>query len=107
MKDQLDKDSKEKFIQGGFSEGVGYDESRSFSSSSVVVPDEELKANILRALDEDIHVEASNISIEVNYGEVKITGTVTNRAMMRAAVDCLETVSGVKKITNELEIRVA
>lgn len=104
MKDQLDKDSKEKFIQGGFSEGVGYDESRSFSSNTVV-PDEELKANILRALEDDIHVETSGLNVEVNYGEVILSGTVSNRAMMRAAVDCIEAVGGVKKITNELTIQ--
>ena len=104
MKDHIDRDSKEKFMQGGFSEGVGYDEGRNFHSNTAV-PDEELKASILQALEEDIHIETSNISVDVNYGEVTIAGNVPNRTMMRAVVDCIDGISGVKKIVNELEIR--
>lgn len=107
MKEQIQKELKEKFIEGGYSEGVGFDDAISIQNDDAyIMPDEELKAKILEALHEDNHVEDSNIDVDVNYGEITLTGTVRSRDMMNAARECVERVSGVKKIVNDLEIRV-
>lgn len=106
MKVQIDSESKEKFIQGGFSEGVGYDESRNAPDESFVIPDEELKAQILSALHDDTHVVGSNITVNVSYGEVTLQGTLLSRDMLNAAKECAGIVNGVKKVIDELVISV-
>lgn len=69
------------------------------------VTDDDLRRDILTALKNDIHVDPTNINVIVNYGEVTLEGTVTQRAMMNATEDCVRSVPGVMKLTNELRIQ--
>lgn len=70
------------------------------------VTDDDLRRDVLLALKDDMHVDDSNISVVVNYGEVRLSGTVTQRAMLNAAEECVKSVPGVMKINNELKIQV-
>ena len=105
MKDQIENDLKKKFLEGGFSEGVGYGEERLPPTQPDAIPDEELQARIIERLENDLHVVGDDIAVSVNYGEVVLTGTVPNRNMMNAAIDSIREIAGVTKITNEMTIK--
>jgi hypothetical protein len=67
--------------------------------------DERIKEDVSEALQNDYDVDASNIEVEVNDGEVTLRGEVQSRQEKRAAEDCAEDVAGVKDVTNQLRVR--
>lgn len=97
-----DQDSTRKFMEGGFHEGVGYTD----HGITDAIPDTELKSKIIEALNADTHVDATNIIVDVHYGEVSLSGTVANRQMLNAAKECVGHFLGVKKIEDHLVIQV-
>jgi osmotically-inducible protein OsmY len=54
---------------------------------------------------DDWGVDASNITVAVNNGEVTLDGTVSTRLQKRRAEDCAEDVSGVKHVQNNLRVQ--
>jgi osmotically-inducible protein OsmY len=67
-------------------------------------PDERILEDVSDRLTDDAMVDASDITVEVNAGEVTLSGTVRDRDQKRRAEDLAERVSGVKDVINALRI---
>ena len=50
-------------------------------------------------------VDARQISVTVNNGEVTLDGTVPSREQKRRAEDCIDDLSGVKNVQNNLRVQ--
>ena len=50
-------------------------------------------------------VDATDVDVRIQNGEVTLTGFVDSRAAKRAAEDCADDVSGVREVYNHLRIR--
>jgi osmotically-inducible protein OsmY len=66
--------------------------------------DDRIREDVNDNLTEDWGVDASNISVTVNNGEVTLEGTVATRLQKRRAEDCAEDVSGVRNVQNNLRV---
>lgn len=66
--------------------------------------DERIKEDINDKLSDDPFVDASEIEVTVNAGEVTLTGTVDDRSSKRRAEDIAEAVSGVKNVENRIRV---
>jgi hypothetical protein len=66
--------------------------------------DERVREMVCEALTDDEHVDATNIEVAVSGGEVTLAGTVEDRRMKRLAEDCVERISGVTDVHNQLRI---
>jgi hypothetical protein len=66
--------------------------------------DERLKEEICERLTADPDVDASEIEVSVQNGEVTLEGTVSTRQMKRGAEDCAEAVSGAQQVHNRLRV---
>lgn len=67
--------------------------------------DARIHEDINDALYEDRYVDASDIEVVVENGEVILTGLVDDRQAKRRAEDIAESVSGVKQLENRLRVR--
>ncbi|WP_284735841.1 BON domain-containing protein [Dongia deserti] len=67
--------------------------------------DERIRENVNEQLTADPYVDATDIEVLVAEGIVTLNGTVENRAEKRLAEDCVDTVSGVRDVNNNLQIR--
>tara|TARA_B110001454_G_C12723340_1_gene436880 strand:+ start:94315 stop:95052 length:738 start_codon:yes stop_codon:yes gene_type:complete len=67
--------------------------------------DDRIREEVSEALFHDHAVDASEIEVAVNDGEVTLKGTVSERRMKRLAEDCVEKVAGVKDVRNEIRIQ--
>lgn len=67
--------------------------------------DERIKEEVSEALYRDNSVDASEIEVAVQDGEVTLTGIIANRRMKRLAEDCIENISGVTDIHNEIRVQ--
>lgn len=67
--------------------------------------DERIRAEVVQRLAEDWYVDASDIAVSVENGEVRLTGSVENRPEKRLAEDCADDVAGVHDVVNNLSIR--
>ncbi|MBL7543932.1 MAG: BON domain-containing protein [Bdellovibrionaceae bacterium] len=67
--------------------------------------DERVREDVCEALYRDHSIDASEIDVTVNDGEVILKGTVENRQMKRLAEDCVESISGVSDVKNELRVQ--
>jgi hypothetical protein len=50
-------------------------------------------------------LDATGIQVQVENGEVTLTGTVENRQAKRLAEDILDSISGIKDIHNQLRVQ--
>jgi CBS domain-containing protein len=66
--------------------------------------DDRILEDINERLLEDPEVDATNIEIDVQNGEVTLSGTVGSRYDRRRAEDIVESVSGIRHIQNNLRI---
>jgi osmotically-inducible protein OsmY len=66
--------------------------------------DERLKEQASDRLMDDPQVDASEITIDVQNGEATLTGTVNSREEKRAAEACVEAVSGIVEVINQLRV---
>jgi len=64
--------------------------------------DERIREDVNDRLTEDVWVDASEIEVSVEGGEVTLSGTVEDRRSKRRAEDCADAVSGVKHVQNNL-----
>ncbi len=67
--------------------------------------DERVTEDINEQLMRHPDVDASDIEVKVNGGEVILTGTVTQRHCKRMAEDIAERISGVKDVRNEIRVQ--
>jgi osmotically-inducible protein OsmY len=67
--------------------------------------DERIMEDACDALTEDWGVDASQISVTVNNGEVTLDGTVSSREQKRRAEDCVDDLSGVRNVQNNLRVQ--
>jgi osmotically-inducible protein OsmY len=65
--------------------------------------DDRIREDVCELLTQDPDVDASEITVEVQDGQVILTGTVDSRAAKWLAEDVAETVSGVKNVVNKLK----
>lgn len=67
--------------------------------------DERIRDDINDRLTDYPYLDASDIEVEVNNGEVTLTGTVESRYAKRMAEDIAEDISGVTHVENRLRVR--
>ncbi|WP_034386337.1 BON domain-containing protein [Deinococcus sp. YIM 77859] len=67
--------------------------------------DERIREEVNDALEDDHSVDASDIEVQVQNGEVTLTGTVSDRQQKRRAEECAERVRGVKDVHNQLRVQ--
>lgn len=65
--------------------------------------DEKIKDDVQEKLYHDSFIDASDIDVTVNDGEVTLSGTVDSKQTKRRAEDCAERVSGVNEVSNHLK----
>jgi hypothetical protein len=68
-------------------------------------PDERILEDVSECLMEDGHVDAANIEVTVEKGEVTLKGSVPTRYMKRLADDLAGSVPGVKDVHNQIRIK--
>ena len=66
--------------------------------------DEKIQDEINDKLYHDSYVDASEIEVSVNAGEVTLTGTVNDKSTKRRAEDLAEEITGVSDVTNNLKV---
>lgn len=66
--------------------------------------DERLSEQVCERLSDDGDLDASNIEVKVQNGEITLNGTVDSRWAKRRAEDCAESVSGVSNCQNNLRV---
>lgn len=67
--------------------------------------DERIKDDIACRLTDDGYVDASDIDVTVEKGEVTLSGTVTDRFSKRRAEDVAELVAGVTNVENRIRVK--
>jgi BON domain-containing protein len=67
--------------------------------------DERIKEMVHEALTDHEHLDATHITVEVQQGEVTLTGTVEDRQTKRLAEDVVERCKGVKDVLNQLRVQ--
>jgi len=67
--------------------------------------DDRIRDDVNDRLTDDPFVDASEIDVSVQNGEVTLGGTVDNRQAKRRAEDIAENISGVKHVQNNLRVR--
>jgi hypothetical protein len=64
--------------------------------------DDRIREDVCERLTRNGEIDATEIEVTVNNGEVTLTGTVEDRSWKRIAEDTIEDVPGVKDIHNQL-----
>ena len=67
--------------------------------------DDRIREDVNDRLTDDWSLDASDIEVDVNEGEVTLSGEVSSRADKRRAEDIAETVSGVRNCQNNIRVR--
>jgi len=68
-------------------------------------PDERIREDINDRLTESPEVDATEIAVRVENGEVTLTGIVDNRRAKSIAEDLAENVAGVKDVHNQIRVQ--
>lgn len=66
--------------------------------------DDRIRESVNDALEDDHGIDASDIEVQVQGGEVTLTGTVTDRMQKRRAEDVVESLRGVRDVHNQLRV---
>lgn len=67
--------------------------------------DERIAEEINQCLMDDHRIDASDIEVKVQNGEVSLTGTVSDRRCRRDVEDLVESISGVSEVSNQLKVQ--
>lgn len=67
-------------------------------------PDERVLDDACQALERDPHLDASEIEVSCQKGEIVLRGSVDSRDAKRRAERCIEDLPGVKDVRNELRL---
>ena len=66
--------------------------------------DERILDDIHRRLEDDSYVDATEIQVTIENGEVLMTGEVQSKAEKRRAEDLVESIAGVKHVENRIRM---
>jgi osmotically-inducible protein OsmY len=66
--------------------------------------DERIREEISERLSDDLHIDASDITVEVKDGVVTLEGTVQDRTLKHRVEDIADSSSGVKDVHNSLRV---
>jgi osmotically-inducible protein OsmY len=66
--------------------------------------DERIREEINDVLSDDDQLDASDIVVSVDNGEVSLSGTVSDRRSKRRAEDLVEEISGVTNVENRIKV---
>lgn len=66
--------------------------------------DDRVKEDVCEALYRDPNIDASDVEVEVKEGTVILRGSVESRQIKRATEDCVDHLSGVEDVRNELTV---
>ena len=66
--------------------------------------DARINEDVCDRLTDAADVDASNVEVRVNNGEVTLSGSVMNREEKRRAEDLIESISGVREVHNNLRV---
>lgn len=66
--------------------------------------DERIREEVNEALARHAEIDASDLEVQVQNGEVTLTGTVTDRRAKRLAEDVAEGVFGARDVTNQIKV---
>lgn len=67
--------------------------------------DERIHEDACDNLTHDRYVDASDVKVSVSNGEITLDGHVDNRRAKRHAEDCIDRISGVRHVQNNLRVR--
>ena len=67
--------------------------------------DDSIREDINSRLTDDAYLDASEIEVAVENGDVTLTGTVPDKSSKRRAEDVAELVSGVSNVENRLRVK--
>lgn len=81
------------------------DEHRGRGPRGYTRSDDRIREDVCDRLSDNPRLDASDIEVNVSNGEVSLTGTVNSRDAKRRAEDCVEDVSGVKNVQNNLRVQ--
>lgn len=97
--------SEERSGQGFYGDRRNDGEHRGKGPRGYQRADERIEEDVNDRLSEDPQLDASNIEVSVKSSEVTLSGEVGSRADKRRAEDCVEAVSGVTNVQNNLRVR--
>lgn len=97
--------SEERSGQGYYGERRNDGEHRGKGPRGYQRADERIQEDVNDRLSDDPRLDASGIEVSVTSSEVTLSGEVASRADKRRAEDCVERVSGVTNVQNNLRIR--
>jgi hypothetical protein len=86
-------------------QGSSQQSHRGRGPSNYTRSDERIRDDANDHLTHDHHVDASHITVNVKDGELTLDGTVDSRDAKRRAEDCVEHISGVKHVQNNLRVK--
>lgn len=69
--------------------------------------DDRIRDDVNDHLSDDSWLDASDIEVSVNQGEVTLSGHVDSRQSKRRAEDCADRIAGVKHVQNNLRVKSA
>jgi hypothetical protein len=67
--------------------------------------DDRIEEDVNERLTRHGMIDATDISVRVQGGEVTLTGTIDNRLAKRIAEDIAETIAGVRDVNNQLRVQ--
>jgi osmotically-inducible protein OsmY len=67
--------------------------------------DERIREDVCDRLTDDPRIDASDIEVAVQGGEVTLSGSVRSREEKRVAEDAIERITGVRDVTNHLKVK--
>lgn len=95
--------------QGGFQSqgrGMGSSQQRSgLGPKGYKRSDERIKEDVSDRIFQMRGMDASDVEVQVNNGEVTLTGTITNRQMKWQLENLIDSVNGVSDIHNQLRVK--
>ena len=78
---------------------------RGHGPSGYTRSDERIKEDACDALTDDWAIDARQVTVGVKDGEITLDGTVPSRDQKRRAEDCVEDLSGVRHVQNNLRVQ--
>ncbi len=94
--------------QGGYGASSGYGRTGQFAGRGprgYQRSDDRIKEDVNDRLTEHGDIDASDVEVDVQNGEVTLRGTVDSRHAKRLAEDIADSVSGVRDVRNELRVQ--
>jgi hypothetical protein len=98
-------DDPDSFFRGAGQAGTGTANHRGRGPKGYTRSDERIREEVGERLTDDPHVDASEIEVAVERGEVTLSGTVNTRFEKRHAEDVADAVSGVTHVQNNLRVQ--